>query len=159
MGRKVLRLLTSLGAVVCLSALLLAAGVRLDNYILRRRAEHLLADIRSLELRKSTYSDARKTMDRYGDNVRIEGPCQPYWCDALISLDNTVWKHIAFFGKRQNLLHFYSGVGGRVAYVRASIRVRNNIVWGKRFAEIVESGTCWKETGGGRVCLTLIGTI
>jgi hypothetical protein len=56
MGRRVLRLRIRLLAVLCLSAFLLMVGVRLDNYALRRRAEHLLVGIQSLELRKSTYS-------------------------------------------------------------------------------------------------------
>lgn len=143
---------------MCASTLLLEGAVRLDNYILRRRAERLLADIRSLDLRKSSYSDAQKAWDRYPHNVQTEGPCRPSRCDVSIALDGTAWRHIEFLGKHQQLLDFYSRIGGRLAYVRASIRVRNNAVWGKSFWEIVESGNCERDSDGVRVCLALIGS-
>jgi hypothetical protein len=159
MRRKFPRLLIWLSGILCILTLLLVTGVRVDNYVLRQRAEHLLADFRSLELRKSTYSDARKTIDRYRANIRMERPCQPNWCDAVIVLNNTVWGHIAFFGKHQRLLDLYSRIGGRMASVRASIRVRNNVVWGKSFSEMVESGACSKEPDGQRLCLLLLGNL
>jgi hypothetical protein len=65
MGRKVRQLLSWVAAVFCLSVHLLIAGTRLDNYALQRRAERLLVDIRSLELRRSTFSDAQSVADRW----------------------------------------------------------------------------------------------
>lgn len=158
MGRKVRQLLSCVAAVFCLSLLLLIAGIRLDNDALQRRGERLLVDIRSLELRKSTFSDAQSVADRWISEEEQKRPCQRSWCDTEILLQNVAWRFAGFFGNHQRILSLYRRIGGRAAFVRASIRVRNDIVWGKSFAVYVDS-TDVDDGNGGRFYLTLIGSV
>lgn len=156
MGKRVLRLLTWLAAVLCLSVVLLMVGVRLDNYALRRRAESLMVDIRSLDLRNSTFSDVQRVADRWPSEEEQEGACQRSRCDMQISLQNLAWRYGGFFSNHQRILNLYRRIGGRAAFVRASIRVRDNIVWGKSFRVDVDS-TYVDDGEGGRFYYTLIG--
>jgi hypothetical protein len=158
MRQRVLRVLAWLLGSVIAAVLLLAGAIRLDQYHLRNQAERLLSDVRSLELRSSAYADARHVIDRWSDEARQPGPCRADWCDAEISLDSFAWGHSAFLAKHQTLIDLYRRIGGRPAHVSASIRVRNNIIWGKSFSETVES-RCSGEPFRERFCLTLIGTI
>lgn len=154
MGRKVARTLARVAALVCIAIFLLALGIRLDQYLLRFRAERLLSDIRSLELRKSTYADVRRVIDHWSNETR-EGPCRREWCDVDISLGNFVWRHREFFVSHQRVLTIYRCLGGRAAFVRSSIRVRNDIVWEKSILVHVES-SYEQNTDGGRFYLSLI---
>ena len=158
MGRRILRRLAWLLGAASLSIFLLAGSIRLDQYLLRRRAEHLLSDIRSLELRKASYADAQRIIDLWSPAVQPAGPCQGSWCDTEISLQNIAWRFAGFFGNHQRILSLYRQIGGRAAFVRASIRVRNNIVWGKSFAVYVDS-TYVDDGNGGRFYFTLIGRV
>jgi hypothetical protein len=158
MGKKVWRLLGWFSAAFCLSVLLLIGGVRLDNYALRRRAEHLFVDIRSLDLRRSTFSDAQRVADRWAAQEENQGPCQRSWCDMEVSLQNVPWRYAGFFSNHQRILELYRRIGGRAALVRASIRVRDNIVWGRSFWVYVDS-TYIDDGNGGRFYRTLIGRV
>jgi hypothetical protein len=156
MRRRILRPLAWVLGIVSLSIFLLAGSIRLDQYLLRRRAEHLLSDVRSLELRKSSYSDARRIIDLWSSEVQQGGPCRQSWCVTEISLENIAWRYARFFSNHQRILELYRRIGGRAALVRASIRVRDNIVWGKSFSVYVDS-TYVDDGEGGRFYYTLIG--
>ena len=130
MGRRILRLFGWLLSGLLLLITLLAIAIRLDQYVLRWRGERLQSDIRSLELRKSTYADARRLENRWFDDTK-EGVCRPSWCDLQISLKNTGWAHIEFLRNHLAILAIYHRLGGRLADARASIRVRDNLVWEK----------------------------
>jgi hypothetical protein len=158
MGGKVRRFLSWVAAIFCLAVLFLIVGIRMDNYALQRRAERLLVDMRSLELRKSTFSDAQSVADRWISEEEQKGPCQRSWCDTEFSLQNIAWRFAGFFGNHQRILSFYRRTGGRAAFVRASVRVRNDIVWGKSFAVYVDS-TSIDNGNGGRFYFTLIGRV
>jgi hypothetical protein len=77
MCKKIVRILAWFLAAVLASILLLAAAIRVDQYVLRYRAERLQSDIRSLELRKSTFADARRLEGRWFDNTK-EKVCRPF---------------------------------------------------------------------------------
>ncbi len=136
---------------------LLAGATRLDQYHLRWRSELLLSDIRALELRKSTYADARKVIDRWGNNVRETGGCRRDWCDVEFGLDDFVWHHSQFFYNHQ-LRTVYRWLGGRPAMILGSLRIRKDAVVGKDIAEYVE-GPCDRDNTGDTSCLTVIGQI
>ncbi len=89
--RKILRTLGWVIAGLCAIALILAAAIRVDQYLLRRKAERLLADLKSLEMRKSTYQDARQVIDRWDEEMHQEGSCQPSRCDVRISLGDFLY--------------------------------------------------------------------
>ena len=105
--KKVSRVLGWVIAGLCVIVLIRAVAIRVDQYLLRRNAERLLADLKSLEMRRSTYQDARQVIDRWDDSMRQEGPCQPYWCDVRISLGDFFERHQAFFMNHQTLVYMY----------------------------------------------------
>jgi hypothetical protein len=116
----------------------MSGAIRLDQYFFRRRAERLQSDIRLLELRKSTYKDARKFESRWFDDVR-EGVCKRSWCDLQISLNTPNPPELEFLVKHPTSSSIYRGLGGRVASVYADIQVRDNLLLGKMLSLSVES--------------------
>ena len=83
--RRVLRI-----AAFTLGVLLLGtvASVRIQQQILRWRAERLLADIRELQLGKSTWADAQKIMTRWGAWGFYEGSCTEKRCGYQIAMQD-----------------------------------------------------------------------
>jgi len=156
MCKKIVRILAWFLAAVLASILLLAAAIRVDQYVLRYRAERLQSDIRSLELRKSTFADARRLEDRWFDNTK-EKVCRPSWCDLDISLNNTSARHLEFLWNHLAVRAIYHSLGGRVARAGAFIQVRDNILWGKGIGLGIE--TLETEPDGRRVEYTLGGSI
>jgi hypothetical protein len=154
--RRILRATGLVIAASCVVVFLLAATVRINQYRLRRNAEQLLADLKSLTMRESTYADARRVIDRWHDDMRQDGPCRPSWCDVQISL-NDLWSgHLEFFFSHDKLAHGYLLLGGRPAQIVGTIRVRNNIVWGKGIVARVRGGSLGVDNGT-EFFLTLIG--
>jgi hypothetical protein len=137
--RKILRVLAWVIAGLCMIIFIAAAAVRVDEYLLRRNAEHFLADLKSLELRKSTYQDARLVMDRWKDSIHQEGPCQPNRCDVEIGIGDFWNHHWEFFTHHQKLEQLWRVLGGRPAQIDGYIRVRKGIVWGKGIRALVVS--------------------
>lgn len=130
--RRTLRI--SLVAVVGL-ILGVAAFVQIQQHVLRWRAEHLLADVRSLELGKSTWTDAQKIMYRWGAWGSYEGSCTQARCSYQINLPD-------IFTRIQN--HFpseccfwmwqsYRFLGGRDSFALARVEVIDGLVWGKDY--------------------------
>lgn len=138
MSRWIVRPLAWLVGSLGVAVALLAGAIRLDQYLLRWRAERLQSDIRALELRKSTYADARRLEDRWFDNTK-EKVCRPSWCDLNISLNNTSGQHLEFLLNHLAVRAIYHALGGRVAGAGAFIQVRDNIVWGKGISLGIET--------------------
>jgi hypothetical protein len=155
MRRRILRLLARLLVGVGAIILLLSGAIRLDQYLLRWRAERLQSDIRSLELRKSTYADARKIIDRWWDDAREQGPCRPDWCDVEIGFSDFSWGHTPFNMDTPARDRIVRWLGVRPAAVDAAIRVRNNLVVGKRIGGYI-LGRCI-DSDGQTFCTTMIG--
>jgi len=63
-----------------------AAAIHIQQHILRVRAEHLLEDIRGLELRKSTWADAQRIFTRWGAWGHYDGSCASLSCDYEVTL-------------------------------------------------------------------------
>ncbi len=143
--RKILRMLGWVIAGLCVTVLILAAAIRVDQYLLRRKAERLLADLKSLEMRKSTYQDARQVMDRWEEEMHQEGPCRPYWCDVWITLGDFIARHQVFFANHQKFTYWFRSIyrflGARPEMITGSIRVRRNFVWGKGIGALIENYT------------------
>jgi hypothetical protein len=156
MRRWILRPLAWLFVGLLLATILLAGAIRLDLYVLRWRGERLQADIRALELRKSTYADARRLRDRWFDNTQ-EGVCRPSWCDLNIFVNNADFKYLQFFLNHPRVLAVYHALGGRGAGVYAFIQVRDNVLWGKGINLSIE--TFETEPDGRHVQYQLEGSI
>jgi hypothetical protein len=155
MGRQTARLLTRFVAGMLIFLFLLAAVIRLDHYLLRWRAERLLSDIRSLDLRKSTYVDARNVINRWRDDTRQQGPCRTDWCDVEITLNKNVLDRMTLLWRHPTLITAYRWLGGRPAMIIASIRVRNNVVVRKGIDAYV-GGDCSRGDDGQLYCTTMM---
>lgn len=156
MKRRLVRALAWTTGATALLIALTAGAIRLDQYGLRWKAERLQSDIRSLELRKSTYADARRLEDRWFDDTK-EKICRPSWCDLGISLNNTSAQHLEFLLNHPAVRTIYHALGGRVAGTYAFLAVRDNILWGKGISLSIE--TLDTEPDGRHVQYELAGSI
>jgi len=132
--------LVVLAAVVCL-----AVYVPIQQRILRCRAERLLADIREIQMGKSTWADAQKLMNRWGEWGNYQNECNQQYCSYEVSIDDLshAFHHFPFIegGQWEPELRWpkwvnspYTWLGGRFAVVRASFEVRGGLIWGQSFA-------------------------
>jgi hypothetical protein len=156
MRKWVVRALVWLLGSLIVTTALLAAATRLNQYVLQWRAERLMSDFRSLELRKSTYADARRMEDHWFDNTE-EKVCRPSWCDLSISIRTADYKYPQFFWNHPRVVAVYHALGGRGAGVFAFVQVRDGILWGKGIGLGVE--TLQTEPDGRHVEYELEGTI
>lgn len=139
--------LIRIAAVAILAPIIcLIAAVRIQQYVLRWRAEQLLADIRQIQMGKSTWADAQRLMHRWGKWGRWEGSCDARSCDYQIAMQDASNALPTFFFTQTDLqlrsekrdysrwqLRLYSILGGRVAQVYAEIRIKNGIIWTKAY--------------------------
>jgi hypothetical protein len=128
---------------VLILTLVLCAYVPIQQQILRHRAEKLLADIRTLQLRKSTWADAEILMKRWGAWGHYEGSCNQSECHYQINLlDPFTRLSIAPASAIELLGHLrtpFNLLGGRIAGVGATWDVRDGVVWEKQFAMMLEA--------------------
>lgn len=60
-------------ALTAVTVLVIAVGtLRIQQWVLRQRAERLLADIQQIELRKTSFEGAQKQFARWGEWGRAE---------------------------------------------------------------------------------------
>jgi len=136
--------------MACVSILAAVAGlsvfVQIEQQLLRWRAERLLADIRAVQMGKSTWMDAQRLMYRWGAWGAWIGSCSADDCEYQIALQDASHTYPVFFWTQKGntvraagheyalrLQWFYWILGGRAANVYASIRVKNGVVWTKSF--------------------------
>jgi hypothetical protein len=124
---------------LCLIVLIPIVAIRVDQYSLRRKAERLLADLKLLEMRKSTYHDAQQVVDHWKDSILPAEPCQPNPCDVQIGVSDFSSRHWEFFRHHERLAKVWRVLGGRPAEIDGYIRVRREVVWGKGIRAVVLS--------------------
>jgi len=158
--RKIFQVLSWVIAGLCAIVLILAVAIQVDRHVLRRKAERLLADLKSLEMRKSTYQDAQLVIAHWKDSIHQEGPCQPSRCDVQIALGDLFTRHHVFLANHQRLAYVFGHVcrflGARPAMIDGFVRVRKNIVWGKGVNAVVTSHF-GRDQNGGWFLFSLIG--
>jgi hypothetical protein len=143
------RILRVAGVAVLALVAVLAAYVQIQQHILRWRAERLLADIREIQMGKSTWADAQRLMTRWGAWGAWQGDCTERYCDFEISLDDSSgafhhfpllrggnWGPELRWPRFLDRLYFWAG--GRFAVVAASFTVRHGFIQEKSFG--VQSG-------------------
>ena len=130
--------------------LVLLAAVQISQRITRRRAEHLLSDLRRLQPERSSWSDAQTLMQRWGRWGAYKGTCDADHCEYEIQLDWTgmVPKPIVisepFFDLFNRSVQMATSVlGAHLPYVEGGFRLQNNLVIGTWFA------LATNEPGGG----------
>jgi hypothetical protein len=122
------------GVVLSLAVLLVTAlSIHLQQRILRARAERLLADVRSLELRKATFEEAQPVFRRWHDFGHYNGECNQQRCTFEVTLQDIVLRHLYMYPRSLFLLRIEELLGGRPARIFARIGVQNGVVWEKSF--------------------------
>ncbi len=147
-----------------LIAALVAGFVQVQQRLLRWRAERLLADIRQIQMGKSTWADAQRLITKWGAWGGYEEGCTSEFCDYQIVLQDSFQGIPTFFTptgdprtpgreRSESLYHMYRWFGGRSAFVAARFIVKRGIVWGKDFSLNVEVSPD-ENSGGYRYLLT-----
>ncbi len=121
--------------------LVLLATVQISQRITRRRAEHLLSDLRGLQLERSSWSDAQALMQRWGRWGHYEGTCDADHCDYGIQFDpvRMVTGPIVISERFFNLFSrsekmATTMLGAHLPYVEGGFRLQNNLVIGTWFS-------------------------
>jgi hypothetical protein len=159
--RRWVRVLRATALTVFALLAALFAFVQIQQHLLRWRAERLLADIRQIQMGKSTWADAQRLMYRWGKwNASWDSlECSMRSCNYAISLDDVSHALHRFplidGGQWGSELRWprwmnrpYGWAGGRFAVVRAEFEVRNGIIWSKSFAVLLTPfPETYNETG------------
>ena len=121
--------------------LVLLATVQIRQRITRRRAEHLLSDLRGLQLERSSWSDAQILMQRWGKWGHYEGTCNVDHCDYEIQFDSVgmVTGPTVISERFSNLFIRSAGIATTVLranlpYVEGGFHVQNNLAVGTWFS-------------------------
>jgi hypothetical protein len=112
----------------------------IEQHVLRSHAEHLLADIRALNVDRSTWADVQPVMTRWSSSSVPKGSCTPLACTYEIDLVQTL--PIEFVGSpdpgAKNLLaRLMDHIGLRSTAARAGFTIDHGVVITKWFGEQV----------------------
>jgi hypothetical protein len=165
--RKVL-LIGGVGVFAVLLFLLVASQV--EQRIFRGRAELLLSQMQSLELRKTPWPEAQRQLKRWAAESRFDNQCNGFECSEEITLTEPVYRFVSqslifvdlddylrwrlklsydqgpFVCMASGLLRGYMVMGGRPAKVTATFGMRDGVVWSKGFTVNIE--TYWHNIPG-----------
>src|SRR5208282_1012367 len=124
--------------VLFFAASVSVAFIPIQQEILRRRAERLLADIRNLNLRKSTWNDAQQIFARWGAWGHYDGACTQGSCSYQVEFGDfmNTYPHLA--QRLQFLEPAYRLFGGRTSLIRAGFDIHDGVIWAKGFSLFVE---------------------
>jgi hypothetical protein len=128
---------TGLLAVLA-SAVVVIATVQVQQQVVRIRAEQLLTDIRTLELRKSTWSDAQKIFAHWDAWGQYDGLCNSSNCDYRVELGDSLSGHPRFPPSSPWIRRAYGFLGVRMSLIKANVFVKDGFVWGKGFSLFLE---------------------
>jgi len=142
--RKVARVLRAAALGICVASLVVAALTQIEQHVLRRRAERLLADVRSVEIHRATLSDVQKLSRKWGHLAHYEGNCTENACILEISWNDFYLRHVESFS-RFNVLHFFLLAGGRPEQIKARVTVDNGVASGKGFYLVVGAIGDWAQ--------------
>ncbi len=181
--RSLRRGLFALFVGLCTLLALVLVAIQIEQRLFRRRAEHLFAEVQSLELRKTPWQEAQARVQRWGSQREFDGPCNGHECSLTVTRNDFVagcffernifvklddyfrWRLRLTYGMGpfQRALYAsiraYMRVGGHPARVRASIGMRDGIVWSKGVSIEIETyagNGPWTSSDGRRVQYTLL---
>jgi hypothetical protein len=161
--RSLQKFLFALALSLCTVLFLTLLASRIEQHFFRRRAEILLSQVQSFELRKTPWQDAQIQLQRWGPNRVIGDSCDTHTCTLQVTLDEFVFAHFIqrnpfvklddyfrwrlklsydtgpFERMEYALLEAYVRLGGHPARVTANIGMRDGTVWGKEFSVRIET--------------------
>ncbi|WP_109488993.1 hypothetical protein [Occallatibacter savannae] len=118
-----------LARIVATSALVSAIGlfalVQAQMWILRYRAQQLMADMHGIHLHQSTWADAQRLMDRWGAEAHYDGTCSKTECRYEIVLRDASYKSFNWL-VRHGGYRVYTLFGGRATVINAQFLVQND---------------------------------
>lgn len=146
--KRWVRILRFIAVVVGVCLAVMVGVVQGQQWLLRWRAERLLADVRAIQLGKSTVTDAQHLMDKWGAWGERQGDCAKDWCEFHVSFDdpsNALGRFpVLDDGQWESRLRWprwmnrpYRWAGGRFAEVEADFEVRHGMIWSKSFAVLI----------------------
>jgi hypothetical protein len=80
------RILRRAAVSVLVLVLLLGATLRIQSYLFRRQAEHLMADFQTLKLRQTRWPEAENLTRKWGKYGHYQGKCNASFCRYTIAL-------------------------------------------------------------------------
>jgi hypothetical protein len=155
--RSLRKFLFALALSLCAVLFLILLASQIEQHLFRRRAELLLSQVQSLELRKTTWQDVQVQLQRWGPNRKFGNPCDAHRCSLQITLKEFVFDYFTernlfvklddyfrwrlklsynvgpFERMEYSLLQAYLRLGGHPARVTADIGMRDGMVWSKVF--------------------------
>ncbi len=133
--RLVTRIVYTVGCTFLSLSLLAFLAVQYQQWMLRWRAEQLVADMQKINLNQSIWSDAQQLMHRWGAWGHYDGSCTAISCKYEIRIVNSsfydpqvrgyIWSDWLF---QHDYLDLYEWLGGRSAEAFGSFSVNNGIV-------------------------------
>jgi hypothetical protein len=137
----ILRILRVAGLAALAVVLLAFAVVQTQQWMLRWRAERLMADMHQIRLYQSTWADAQKLMVRWGAWGHYDGSCTAMDCRYRITMNDLSW----FSADSPNSawvewllvhdpLNLYSWFGGRATRLYVTFTVQDGAIWRKTAA-------------------------
>src|ERR1700722_5818386 len=100
---------------------LLFAGIHVQEYVFRKRAERLSADIGSLRIRHSTFSQATEVFAGWSRSGTHSVPCGAEYCNFSIGVDWFGQNPPPDAGWYPWMVPLYKWAGGRMSFARASV--------------------------------------
>jgi hypothetical protein len=143
--------------VVSASILLTIAGTQIEQHVFRRKAELLLSRIQAFDLRKTSWREARKSLEPWAAYAKAYFPCNEDRCTVRITVDefvfhfvssNPVFMHLddyirwrlrlsyangPFVLFEAAALRLYMASGGQPATVSATLGMIDGVVSSKSF--------------------------
>jgi hypothetical protein len=119
----------------------LLAAVQISQRVTRRRAEHLLSDLRGLQLERSSWSDAQALMQRWGRWGGYNGTCDADHCEYEIHFNSagmvpepTIVSERFFNLFNRSAERTAPILGAHLSDVEGGFRVQNNLIIGTWFS-------------------------
>lgn len=126
-------------ACVLAVSLVTVVSIRVHLYILRHRAELLMADMESITLRQTTFVDVQPLFLRWRHWGEFEGPCSEARCKFDISLSEVDTALNRFLYRHDALFNLAASLGVRPTRIRAELTVINGLVWSEGIAFEIEN--------------------
>ena len=133
----ILRILRVAGLAALGVVLLAFAAVQAQQWMLRWRAERLMADMHQIRLYQSTWADAQRLMNRWGAWGHYDGSCTAAECRYEIDVSSAGWRSwdreprgiAAWLVRHQAAYVPYRLLGGRLAIIHVGFIVQDGAIW------------------------------
>jgi hypothetical protein len=138
--RRVFRIAWIMTVTVVAFVLLVVATIQGEQYLQRRRAENLLGQLQTVDLRATTFSEVERV---FGRRASRSAKCDSASCDYVIQLKSPIGgEALSLVVQRLHIpselvFHALPRLGWRPAEVDAKIAVRNGVVLCKSLKVVV----------------------